>query len=808
MKISYNWLKDYIDIDLEPDVVAKYLTDVGLEVEGTEIIESIKGGLRGIVIGQVLTKEKHPNADKLNITSVDIGIESNLQIICGAPNVEVGQKVPVATIGSVIYTENDSFTIKKSKIRGEVSEGMICSESELGVGNNHDGIMVLEKNAQVGTFASDFFKVQSDIIFEIGLTPNRSDAMSHFGVARDLATVLKHNKINVNLKSPQIKELKKSKDVGTQVEVLDTNACPRYAGIRIDNVQVKDSPSWLKTKLNSIGLTPINNVVDITNFVLHEMGQPLHAFDASKIKGNKIVVTHLKENTAFTTLDEQERKLSSEDLMICDEKLEPMCIAGVFGGLNSGVESTTTNIFLESAYFDPVSVRKSAKRHILNTDASFRFERGVDPNTVLDGLKRAANLIEEICHGTIASKLVDIYPNPIKPKKISVRFDKVNQIIGEVINPKIIKSIVSSLDIELIYSDEKMMELAVPTYRKDVVREVDIIEEILRIYGFNNILIPKQISSSISHSKTPNPVHLRNVVSQFLSNNGFNECINNSLTKSDYCQLIDELNEQETIEIINPLSQELNALRQSLLFSGLENVAHNLNRKSSDLSFYEFGKTYHLINGKQVERNKLTILACGNELQENWQKKNSSKDFYWIKKYSELVLNRLGISPLKGKNSSLSFLDDAYSFFSKKKPLCKFGYVSTHLLKSFNIKVDVLYAEFDWDAILQCCQSENVTYAEFSKYPSVRRDLALLLNDDIEFETLKKLAFQTEFKLLRSINLFDVYEGEKLPEGKKSYALSFVLENKEKTLTDKEIDDTMNRLILAFEHKIKAKVRK
>ena len=808
MKISYSWLKEYINIDLQAEVVAKYLTDSGLEVEGIETIESVKGGLKGVVIGEVMSKDKHPNADKLNITSVNVGQENNLQIICGAPNVSVGQKVAVATVGSVIYTTNDSFKIKKSKIRGEVSEGMICSESELGLGNDHDGIMVLENTAMAGTLASEFFKVESDVVFEIGLTPNRSDAMSHYGVARDLVAALKQTNIHCNLSLPEINEFEAPKSSPITVEVKDLEACPRYAAICIDNVQVNESPSWLKKKLNNVGLTPINNVVDITNFVLHEMGQPLHAFDASKIKDKKVIVSKLDDKTEFTTLDEEKRKLSCDDLMICNGHLEPMCIAGVFGGMESGVNSTTTNIFLESAYFDPISIRRSAKRHALSTDASFRFERGVDPNTVIYALKRAANLIEEICQGTISSDIIDIYPKPIEPQKVLVYFKTVDQLIGEKIPHETIKSILDTLEIDVLRSDENMMELAVPTYRKDVTREVDIVEEILRIYGFNNISIPKRISSSISYSQKPNPTHLKNVVSNFLSNNGFNECMNNSLTKLDYCRLIDEIKEEECIKIINPLSQDLNVLRQSLLFSGLENISHNINRKASDLSFYEFGKSYRLVNGKRLEKNKLILIACGNEMEENWQDIKKAKDFYWLKKYVVLVLNRLGIPALKEKNTSLSYLDDSYSIVSKKNTLCEFGYVSDHLLESFNIKTEVLYAEFDWDTILCCYLAKDITYSEYSKYPSVKRDLSLLLDTNIEFSALKKLAFQTETKLLRSVNLFDVYEGKNLPHGKKSYALSFVLENKEKTMTDSEIDDTMNRLLQAFEHKIKAEVRK
>lgn len=808
MKISYNWLKEYVNIDLDPSEISKYLTDSGLEVEDIETIESVKGGLKGIVIGQVMSKEKHPNADKLNITTVDIGQENHLQIVCGAPNVEVGQKVPVATVGSIIYSKDDSFEIKKSKIRGELSQGMICSESELGLGNNHNGIMTLEHSASVGTLASDFFEIESDIVFDVALTPNRSDAMSHFGVARDLVAVLQHNNIECELTPVKIDTFEEPDNKLIDIEVHDVEACPRYAGICLENVQVKESPAWLKRALNSIGLTPINNVVDITNFVLHETGQPLHAFDISCIKGNKVIVSHLKEKTPFTTLDEQIRELSSNDLMICNDELEPMCIAGVFGGLRSGVSETTTQVFLESAYFNPVSIRKSAKRHGLNTDASFRFERGVDPHAVIYALKRAALLIKEICHATIASKITDVYPKQIEPKKITAHFKHIDQLIGEKIQPKEIKSILASLDIKILSDDETSLELEIPTYRVDVTREVDVIEEILRIYGYNKVKTPNKITSSISYSQMPDPHHLQNVVSQFLSNNGFNECMNNSLTKSSYASLIDEINDEETIRIINPLSQDLNALRQSMIFAGLENLAHNINRKATNLSFYEFGKTYHLINGKRLEKNKLVLIACGNKSTENWENPNSPKDFYWLKKHVLQLLNRCGINTLKEKNSPLSFLYDGYSMSFKKNTICQFGFVSNQLLTTFDIKNDVLYAEFDWDLMIRASHSKQTLFSEYSKFPSVRRDLALLLDEDVEFIALKKLALQTETKLLKSVNLFDVYEGNKLPNGKKSYAMSFILEDHHKTLTDSEIDDTMNRLIIAFQDKMNAEVRK
>lgn len=808
MKISYNWLKEYVNVDLDATAVAKFLTDTGLEVEGIETVESIKGGLKGIVIGEVLTKEQHPNADRLSITTVDIGQENKLQIVCGAPNVEAGQKVPVATIGTILYSGEESFKIKKGKIRGEVSEGMICAEDEIGLGESHDGIMVLDSDAQIGQLASDYFKIDTDIVFEIGLTPNRSDAMSHIGVARDLAAVLHHNNIDCKLEFPDISSFKEGNNKTFEIEVKDLKACPRYAGLNIENVKVGSSPDWLKKKLTSIGLTPINNVVDITNFVLHETGQPLHAFDASKIKNQKVIVQQLAENTVFKTLDEQERKLSSEDLIICNGNNEPMCLAGVFGGIDSGVSDSTTNVFLESAYFNPVSVRKTAKKHNLSTDASFRFERSVDPNLVLFALKRAANLLVEICGATIESKISDVYPNKINHTSLTLHFDKVDTIIGEKIDREQITAILNDLDIIVEKKTDSQLELSIPPYRIDVTRQEDIIEEILRIYGYNNIKIPKQIKSSISYSKKPNTHDLENLISNLLSNNGFNECMNNSLSKSSYSKLIHEIDDEKQISLLNPLSQELDGMRQSMLFSGLENISYNLNRKASDLSFYEFGNTYHLEKGKYEENRKLMLLATGNTSFENWDNTLKQKDFFWMKKSVEHILKRLGIDNFKGKPSEFSYLNDAFCLTLKKEVIARIGSVSDAILSEFGIKNKVLFAEIEWGLVINQLKHNNTNYKEINKFPAVRRDLALLLDKNIEFSVLKTIAKQTENKLLKSVNLFDVYEGDKLPKGKKSYAMSFALESSEKTLTDKEIDEVMNNLIQSFEQKVGAEVRK
>lgn len=805
MKISFNWLKDYIKTDLTVKQVSKILTDIGLEVEGLEKIESIKGGLKGIVIGEVLAKIKHPNADRLNITTVDIGLDDPLQIVCGAPNVDVGQKVPVATIGTTLYSAEDSFKIKKGKIRGQISEGMICAEDELGLGNDHDGIMILEPNTKVGTLGADYFKIASDYIIEIGLTPNRSDAMSHIGVARDLHAALNHQNIKSNFKLPEIADFKMPESK-MDIFVENHDSCPRYSGICIKNVKVDHSPSWLQNRLKSIGLSPINNIVDITNYVLHETGQPLHAFDKNLIKGSKIQVQQLKRKTKFTTLDNVERELSDEDLMICDGENNGMCIAGVFGGLKSGVTNKTTDLFIESAYFNPINIRKTAKRHALSTDASFRFERSVDPNMVIYALKRSVNLILDIAGGEVSSSIVDLYPNKISNFEINLSFEKVNKILGHTIAPNVIIDILKNLEIDIISENNETIKLSVPPYRFDVRREEDIIEEILRIYGYNNIKLPHYLKSSLSFSNKINQEHIQNIISDLLSSMGFNECINNSLTKSSYNTYITESDDQHIVKLLNPLSQDLDSLRQSLLFSSLENISFNINRKSSDLSFYEFGKTYSY-NKEYKEFKKLIITATGYDTEENWNNKRREKDFFWLKNKVETVLNRLGLLNYKGSLSSFSFLTDGYKFSIKKDGLVNFGYVNNDLQKKFDIKQSILYAEFDWDLILKHLKLNNTKIKSINKFPVVRRDLALLIDKETEFKTLRNIAFQSEQKHLKEVNLFDEYEGEKLPDGKKSYALSFVLEDHEKTLQDHQIESIVEKLITAFKEKANAEVR-
>lgn len=809
MKISYGWLKEYINVDLEPTDVAKLLTDTGLEVEGIEQIESVKGGLKGIVIGEVVEKIQHPNADRLSVTKVNIGQEELLQIVCGAPNIDKGQKVAVATIGAVLYSGQESFKIKKGKIRGEASQGMICAEDEIGLGSSHEGIMVLDSNAKVGTEASKYFNLESDFVFEIGLTPNRSDAMSHIGVARDLRAALNQNGDNHSLNIPEIKKHDSNqKENSFSIEIENHDLCPRYAGVCLNNIKVEPSPEWLKKRLESIGLSPINNVVDITNFVLHETGQPLHAFDLEKINGNKIIVRNLEQNTSFTTLDEVERKLSNEDLIICDRESKPMCLAGVFGGLQSGVINNTTSIFLESAYFNPVSVRKTSKRHNLNTDASFRFERGVDPNNVIYPVQRAVDLLVEICGAQLSSDIIDIYPKKIEEATLNLSLAKVTKLIGQEIPEDNIYTILKDLDIEVLEKKDGLLAISIPTYRTDVTRQEDVVEEILRIYGYNNIAIPSQVLSSVSSINKPNAEKIQNTISDFLSSNGFNECINNSLTKSSYIDLIEEIDKKEQVILLNPLSQDLNAMRQSMIFGGLENISFNLNRKSSDIKIYEFGKTYSLLEGNQFkEDRKLSLFACGNQSIENWNGETSKKDYFWIKKQVEHVLIRLGIQHFKTENIEISSLIDGFCYKIGRDVIATIGSIHPKVTSHFSIKKEIFYGELNWDLILRSSKNAKTSFKSISKFPSVKRDLALLIDENLPFSTLENIAKQTEKKYLKEIQLFDVYKGDKLEKGKKSYALSFLLEDQEKTLTDKQIDKVMDNLINAFKQKADAEVR-
>ncbi|WP_088322844.1 phenylalanine--tRNA ligase subunit beta [Polaribacter tangerinus] len=808
MKISYNWLKQFLKTDWEPAKTGELLTDLGLEVEGIEVKESIKGSLKGVVVGEVLTCVQHPNADRLKITTVNLGLDLPVQIVCGAPNVAAGQKVPVATIGTTLYdAKGDGFKIKKGKIRGEESHGMICAEDELGLGSGHDGILVLDASLKPGTPVADVFEIETDAVFEIGLTPNRSDAMSHFGVARDLRAGFLQNDVTLELISPSVSNFHvDERTLRIDVEVEDKEAAPRYCGITITDVTVKDSPEWIQNRLKAIGLTPKNNIVDITNYVLHELGQPLHAFDAQKIKGNKVLVKTLPEGTKFTTLDEVERTLSDEDIMICDEDSNPLCIAGVFGGLESGVSDTTTSIFLESAYFNPVSVRKTAKRHGLNTDASFRFERGIDINMTEYALKRAALLIEEYAGGKMGSDISDFYPEKIEDFQVFLSYESAYRLIGQEIPKETIKNILASLEIKINSETEGGLGLTIPSYRTDVQREADIIEEILRVYGYNNIQFSHKLNTSISF-ESDKSVKIENVIADQLSALGFNETMANSLTKPSYISLSENLNEEANVTMLNPLSNDLKVMRQSMLFSGLESVSYNINRKNTSLKFYEFGKTYHKFNNTYEEVKHLTLFISGNRANESWSLSNKTADFFYLKGIVTNLLGRLGIENVKTTPSKNDVFSEGITFSLGKIKLVEFGVLASSVLKEFGVKQEVLFADFSWDTLLKLTTKKNIKVSDLPKFPVVRRDLALLIDSDVAFKEIYNLAFQTEKKLLKEVDLFDVYEGEKLPEGKKSYAVSFLIQDETKTLAEKQIDKIMQKLQQSFEKNLNAVLR-
>lgn len=808
MKISYNWLKQFINIDWDAEKTGELLTDLGLEIEGIDIYESVKGGLKGIVIGEVLTCVQHPNADRLKVTTVDIGADAPVQIVCGAPNVATGQKVPVATIGTTLYTtEGEAWKIKKGKIRGEESHGMICAEDELGLGESHDGIMVLDTKLKVGTFVSKVFEIENDEIFEIGLTPNRADAMSHHGVARDLKAGLLQKEIQLELITPSVSSFHvDARSLKIDVDVQDKENAPRYCGVTITGLKVDASPSWLQHRLKSIGLSPINNIVDITNYVLHELGQPLHAFDANKITGNKIEVKTCNAGTKFTTLDDVERVLHEDDLMICDAE-KPMCIAGVFGGINSGVTEGTTSIFLESAYFNPVSVRKTAKRHGLNTDASFRFERGIDPNITEYALKRAALMIVEIAGGEISSDISDTYVNKINDFEVRLSFDNAKKLIGEEIPRETIKSILTSLEIKVNNVTETGLGLTVPAYRNDVQREADIIEEILRVYGYNNVGTTEKLNASISNSKRFEDYKLQNIIGNQLASQGFYEIMANSLTTPKYMELTEQLNADYNVEMLNPLSNDLSVMRQSLLFSGLEAVCYNINRKRSDLKLFEFGKTYHQYPDKREEDKHLSLFVTGNISEERWNTVVTPSDFFYIKGTVETILQRLGLNRLKSSPIKSDVFSEGMSFSLGKKNIVDFGLVKKSVLKHFGISQNVLFADFNWDNVLEMAKHNSIKFKPIPRYPEVRRDFALLIDNTVSFENIYTIAKQTEKQLLKNVNLFDVYEGKNLPEGKKSYAVSFILQDEHKTLTDKQIDKIMSKLQSNFESKLGAELR-
>jgi phenylalanyl-tRNA synthetase beta chain len=818
MNISYSWLKQYIDINLSPAEVAKVLTGIGLEVEAVESVEKIKGGLRGFVIGEVKTCDKHPDADKLSVTTVDIGEEALLNIVCGAPNVAAGQRVVVATIGTTIYKGNESFQIKKVKIRGVVSEGMICAEDETGLGNSHDGIMVLPGDAPVGMQALTYFKAEPEIMFVIGLTPNRIDSASHYGVARDLSAYLRKDR-DIALIKPDISDFTiDNEKYPVEVIIENLKSCPRYAGLSITGVRVGPSPQWLQDRLRSIGMNPINNIVDITNYVLHELGQPLHAFDADELKRRKIVVKNLPEGTPFVTLDNIERKLSAGDLMICDGE-RPVAIGGIFGGLLTGVTEKTCNLFIESAYFDPVSVRLTSKRHTINTDASFRFERGVDPEMTLVALKRCALLIREIAGGAISSQIVDVYPEPLKPVTVGVTFANTDRLIGKKIDRALIKSILISLDFKILNENTDGFGLLVPQYRVDVTREADVIEEILRIYGYNNVEISETLHASLSYSNQPDNEKLVDMISEYLCSNGFTEIMNNSLTQSAYYDQLTSYIPDNLVRIMNPLSNELNVMRQTLLFGGLETIQHNTNRQRPNLRLFETGNCYslHTEKGKRNPLDKyqenffLAAFLTGKKHEPNWVSPGNSTGLYELKAYLENVFVRLGldqnqmeIKPVEGKEDLYT---DGLVYQMNNTVIAELAIIRPSVLKQFDIKNDVFYAVISWEDLMKIRGDHQVSFKELPRFPEVRRDLSLLLDQSLTFSRIKELAFRIESKLLIRVDLFDIYEGEQVAEGKKSYAVSYILQDTQATLTDERIDHIMKKLMEAYVKELGAIIR-
>lgn len=820
MNISYNWLKDYLDFDLQPDEVAAALTSIGLETGGVEEVQTIKGGLEGLVIGEVLTCEEHPNSDHLHITTVNVGGAEPLQIVCGAPNVAAGQKVVVAVNGTKLYDGDECFTIKRSKIRGVESNGMICAEDEIGIGTDHAGIIVLPADAVVGTPAKEYYNVKSDYVLEVDITPNRVDATSHFGVARDLAAYLKQNGKPANLKRPSVDAFKIDDEVpAIEVVVENKEACLRYSGITIKNVTVKESPEWLQNRLKVIGLRPINNVVDITNYIVHGVGQPLHSFDADKIKGNKVVVRSATEGAKFVTLDGVERTLTDRDLMICNVE-EPMCIAGVFGGLDSGVTEQTKNVFLESATFHPTWIRKTARRFGLNTDASFRYERGLDPNQTVEVMKRAALLIQEVAGGTITGAIQDIYPVPVAPYRVELTYDKVNTLIGKVIPVETVKSILESLEMKIVSETAEGLVIDVPVYRIDVQRDVDVIEDILRIYGYNNVEFSDNVKSNLSYqTPTDRSYKLQNLISEQLCGCGFNEILNNSLTRSAYYDNLSTYPVSHCVMLMNPLSADLNCMRQTLLFGGLESVEHNAKRKNGNIRFFEFGNCYdYNIDHKKEDETlaefsedyRLGLWVSGSRVDNNWAHPNEKSSVYELKAYVENILVRLGVNLQKVIFGNLA--NDIYSAglsitTSSGRQLGTMGIVSPKICKELDIETDVYYAELSWTLLMKEIKKSKVTFSEISKFPAVKRDLALLLEKNVQFAEIEKIATESERKLLKDVALFDVYEGKNLPAGKKSYAVSFYLQDEGKTLNDKQIDAIMKKIQTNLEQKLGAQLR-
>ncbi|MFI3282961.1 MAG: phenylalanine--tRNA ligase subunit beta [Rikenellaceae bacterium] len=820
MNISYNWLKSYLESDLSAEEISTILTDIGLEVEGFEKIETIKGGLAGVVIGEVLTCVPHPDSDHLNVTTVNVGADAPLQIVCGAENCRAGLKVVCATVGSVLYPtgSDEEFKIKKSKIRGVESYGMLCAEDEIGIGTDHDGIMELPAESTVGQSAKEYFGIEDDYLIEVGLTPNRVDAASHYGVARDLAAYLQSKGMQYKLTLPSVEDFKvDNHDLNIEVSVENSVVAPRYAGVTVKGCKVAPSPDWMQNRLRAAGINPKNNLVDITNYVLFELGQPLHAFDARKIEGGKVIVKCANEGEKFITLDGVERTLTAQDLMICSAE-RPMCLAGVYGGLDSGISDDTTDIFIESAYFNPVSIRKSAKRFGLNTDASFRYERGIDPNIQVYAAKRAALLFKELAGGEISSEITDIYPSPIADFRFEISCDRVRSLVGKEISNEEIRTIITALEIKIESDNEGVMCVAVPPYRVDVQREADLIEDILRIYGYNNIEVPTHVKSTISYAPRPDRNKLMNMAADFMTANGYTEIMSNSLTKASYYEGVEEYKAQDCVKIINPLSADLNVLRQTLLFNSLEAIELNVNRRNGDLKIYEFGNCYKYNSEAASEDNilapykenyRLAIAVTGSATAQSWNTKSEASSFYTLRSMVEKVLRRFSIEiySLKAEEISGDLMSEGLSLALNGKELVRIGVVSAKCRKTFDIKQDIYYAEIDFDALVKSTRKHKITVSELSKYPEVKRDLALLVDKSVSFSALRSVALGADKKLLKSVSLFDVYDGKNLPEGKKSYALSFILEDKTQTLNDKTIEKVMSNIQKQLEVKCGAQIR-
>lgn len=820
MNISYKWLKEYVDFDLTPQEVCDALTSTGLEVDALEEVQSIKGGLKGLYVGKVLTCELHPNSDHLHVTTVDLGHETPSQIVCGAPNVAAGQKVIVADLGCILYDGDKEFVIKKSKLRGIESNGMICAEDEIGVGNSHDGIIVLPEDAPIGQPAAEYYHLESDWVIEIDITANRADALSHWGVARDLYAWLKRNGYETSLHRPTCESFSvDNHDLPIKVDIENREACKRYACVSITGCEVKESPDWLQNKLRVIGLRPINNIVDITNYIMMAYGQPMHCFDADMVEGKQIIVRTQPEGTKFITLDGEEHTLGEHDLSICNAK-EPMCIAGIFGGKGSGTYETTTNVVLESAYFHPTWIRKSARRHGLSTDASFRFERSIDPNGTIYALKQAAILCKELAGGKVSMDICDVYPEPLKDFDVQLNYDYVRSLIGKEIPNDLIKSICESLDMKVKNETSEGLELDVPAYRVDVQRPCDVVEDILRIYGYNNVEIPTQLKSCLVVKGDEDKKHkLENIIGEQLVGDGFNEILNNSLTKGAYYESHNAYPAENCVKIMNPLSTDLNVMRQTLLFGGLESIEHNAKRKNQNLRFFEFGNVYHFAPEKQnhdnpmsayTENYHLGIWLTGKRIQGSWAHPDEDSNYYQLAAYVDNIFRRIGVpAGLTVRKKSDNDIYSAGLTIENRggKKLAELGILSKKVLKAADIDQPVFYAELNWTALMKVVRKNNVLYSEISKYPAVSRDLALLINKNVEFEQIEQIARQTEKKLLKKVELFDVYEGKNLPEGKKSYAVNFILQDETKTLNDKQIDAMMNKLITNLKNKLGAELR-